>query len=1516
MNEKTMQTKEMQKIRKEKRMKFEKLKELIHSIKPIDFEKLVATLLQSVIEIPFVGARSGDQPSGDARNLTGEVSIQAKKYTGKKSPNAKTIDGDIRQAIRTLPNLQVYVLAVSRDSAQLSNTLDTVEEETGLDIVILELTDLGALCVTFWENIVHFFDLSKTNQEFSAWVQRAKDDSKIQEKMKEIRNKLEDGIQTQNHVQKKLEKYLLERFRRKKGFNPINLSQAIEREGLESKIRDWWETPGSSICYLEGKEGHGKSWLAAKWVNSICDDENIVTFWLDSKYWEGHKSIFDLIGTCLSLIYPSYEQRKITKLRNKPAKIWRKTLIVLDGVNEVNEERNAIETAKPILDEYFRHKSEYADRIRFLLTTRPLDHYPAFENCLWSRCHKISVEPFNETELREALIQEGLQPDDLPDSLKEIARIPRYFQTCIRLRNRFCSFDSVTKEIVLWEDLLEKIEHTPQIRKKIEWQRAGDAREILAKLAQEAKWPDVGDAPQASVELLTECFPNYREIRQDLEEQRIARSAGKIQAELSEEHIILGWALYLSNLFDCTEFTGIKDFAEGFQNALEPIPSEDLRTEALFVALQITAISPDPDISQDQLSQKRAALMLAWFNSHNARVTDERLSFWAKEDSDAYAQVVEFEFEYYNSPNYEDTLIKPLAKTWLNKTGNLNRLVSRLIKWILPAHGSSALKEIVCIEREGHQFPMRKYHIQLRLLGAALPILSQRPERQFLKTLARCYAILHNNGNFDDDFSRQTRFFVFEKIGKLMRWGYTEAVLGDLHWLAEQVQANAPLLEGVYSLADCLHVDLPPGLERPLSEKDKELRAAVEQRNLTFRPYIDRIRNQEQLLTGKSPADNVEGNYHGLDYLAVRTDLPDLRHEDLVEIKKVLHHISVYAELGGHHGQTLENFCIENLMPWIAKYDPESYAELACNLKLNTLNQKEEQFKRWLIQGLVFKPEDRVKITEAILGIKQRLVQYVQTNNSSSDAIHLTSLLTETLLFSAPEELLADWLEFLASHESIRKSIFTEPQKRLLNDLLPEPIMRLAQQKLEIPQFSSVDNQFPSDAESEKITEEDFWWWIYSCFSDNDETTVTWALENLKRRKSDGHAITFYFLNRATLDSNRFLSEILTDEKVRRHIFLKDGRFFITPIYEGENSYSYEDLVSVLPQEFVGSFLCSPKRRADLSRWGKELMERVCSILHGDKADFDYGAEMRFLVNPKVLQTWAEQNTDDFLQLADEYFTGLSHPLDDNTILRHLTIAVFRLLLRFRPGTALQYYRQWKTEKCVIQYDTTNFLRPLWQVESYNLPEHYQFRRELLEESLNDENIMFMTLEALAGRGAEELWSLVTQEYLVSPYAKERNLAVSILPWFGTSEVIDLLERLKSSDSSGWVREHATWAYEVAQQERSCREVYRGALQTCDLFRISAVFEQMKPALSPTALWWHREIEKEEFWTESQNIDPKLDALCYRFWYQWENSSQVKKNIEVFGRKLREYCRGERLRSVQDSRIAPWWKPASDHRMS
>ena len=1472
---------------------WQKLKELIQSLdkqhkgrkKGELFEELVSELLGLLLETHFETAKSGYQPIGDAINEERTIVLQTKNYNDETPLDRKEILGDIEEAELELPNLQVYVLAASRTiNNRLRNRLGDVEKKTGLDIVPLELTDklsnLGALCVTFWEDIHGFFGSSNTDREFSDWIEKTK--PQTLKKIEELKSRLKQSQQSRNWVQKDTEKYLLKRF----GYDSdhslrfnysIDLSQATERKSLESKIKEWWCAKGNPVCYLEGEEGMGKSWLAAKCVNPICCDKHIVTFWLDSNRWNGCRSLDDLFQACLETIPGYQDERKIARLKLKMRNIWwHPTLIVLDGVNEVE----AIEAAKRILDEYFTHRNQLENRIHFLLTTRPLDAYQNFEHNLWEECHKISVEPFNDVELQDALAQEGLQPNDLPKSLKCIAKIPRYFQTCIRLRELFDSFDNVTVETVLWTDLLYKIKHTdPQVRKKFDWQDIEEAQEDLAKLAQEAKWTNVDDAPQVSVELLIDCFPNYHEIRRDLEEQRIALKAHKRQAKLSKEHILLGWAVHLSNIFDSTKFSDIENLFERFQQELEPIPSEDLRSEALFVALQVTAISPNSDISQDQLSQKRAGLMLAWFNSHNVQKVRERLSFWAGKDSDAYAQVVEFEFRHHNSPNYEDALIAPLAKTWLNKKGDLNRLASRLTKWLLPTYVDSSPDDLVYNPTTGQRFLRENNDVQFHLLDAALSILSQRPDPQFLEPLARCYGILQSNVESDEALSRLQQFDKFDdNLGKLMRWGYTESFLDNLCSSAEQPQTDQPLLKGIDRLKTHLK-----GVNSP-----------------RFNTVIDHIRNHEQILTGESPEVNANRWYHGLDYLAVRTDLDGLCDEDQDEIKKILDYIAVNPK----------KRLSENLIPWAAKYELESYSKFACDSKINALNPEYPPYVLHATQGLIFQQNDRERITKAILEVKQYLTQ------GDDSSLRRANLLTEILLFSAPEEVLTDWFEFLSSHELLRGSICYKLLLYLLEQLLPKPIVKLARQKLEELRSSVTDNSPPFNGESKEFSEEEFWYTLYAYGTPVDENSVKFALGELKLRKPDSTG-TYPMIRLALSNSKQFFDEMLADESIQEHLFSKNGRRFIPHPYDrGGDVPAYDKLMSLLPQEIVGSFLCSPNRSDDLSQWGKELIQWLCSIFQGAKEDFDYDREMRFSVNSKVLQTWAEQDTSNFLQLANEYLTELSKFPQYSQALSNFTDDIRCLLLRFQPDKAKQYYHQWNSESFKTVYRTRygvpTLLAELWKVEYCNSPEHRQLRQELLEECLNDEDIMFMTLAALSEGGRDELWSLVKDEYLESDYAKERNLGVSILPWFGTDEAIEKLEGLKLNDSSRWVREHAAWAYEVAQQERGCQEVYRKALQTRDLFRISAVFEQIKPALSPTARWWHREIEKEEFGEEPQDIEPKLAALHYRFWYRWGNNSQTKSNIEVFMRKLREYCRGEKLPVGSTPRIAPWWKPTSD----
>ena len=1464
-------------------MYWQELKELIQQLpeqekgkkKGEAFEKLIANLLELLLEKPFVVAKSGTQQRGDARSVDGAIAIQAKNYSHKSNLRPAEVVGDLQIILNNLQDLEVYVLAVSRDiSEQLLNELQKLEKYNGVDIVTLqlkdELSELGILCITFWEEICHFFDLSNSNQEFLKWIEEMKIDSEIVKKLEELKSKLEHGILTQTDFQTEAKEKCLICIGDKPNPNPrssclIDLSKAKDRPILESKLDNWWEKTHKPICYLEGIKDSGKTWLAANWVKSIINDRNVVPIWLESNQWNEIQSLDDLIYACFKSIYGLETNKKITKLEHKFSYSWDiPTLIILDGLTKF-EANSHIET---ILYDYFEErrigKTKWGHKILLLITTLNFDIPPNSEDFPWKGCYCIQVKPLSDTD-------SNITPKSVEHGSTHLA--------------------------ILWTNLLERIENTDsQIRVDFGWNESDKAPAILARLAKLSKWTIVDSANHLSAQLLKRSFSNYQETRLKLEDKRVAFEADDIHVEVSKDHVILGWALYLSHLFESWEFTTIKDFTDRFHHELESFLTEDLITEALFIVLQITAVFPKH--LQASLSEKRSALLLFLFNCPNPVLTQERLLFWAEQDTEAYVQFFQSAFKKQILPYEEEAIIEPLSHTWYHKSGQVESIASCLTNWLFQTDIREIGEKVENVNHEQDSFPTM-YNTQNRLSAAALSILSQRPERQFLRSLAKCYENSGANVQFKQD------------IGRLMRWGYTESTLDDLHWLPELTEQNSDLLTGIQGLATELRLaNLPILLQRPLSEEDKKWREAAEQWKSTFKPFIDRICAKEKLLKNDSPDTNVNGNYHGLDYLAVRTDLPDLSDEDYVKIREVLQHISENTKLGSHVGATREDNFIQNLMPWIAKYDAEDYAELACNLKINTLPQEWAQFKLLSIQGIIFKPEDCNRITEAILGIREQLAQ---GEDFYSDVAWLTHLLTETLLFCASEEILKDWFIFLASQEHLRSSICYETLPYLFKYLLPTSIVELAQKKLEEHRDLSHENQNTSDQSSKEFSEEEYWCTLFAYASKVEDKTVKYAIEDLKTRKPDSTG-SFPMLRLAYSDTKQLLDETLIDENIQKHLFSENGKRYTIRTYEGNDVPSYELLRSFIPPEFIGSFLSGTDRYTDLSRWGKDFMKSVFSILNGNEGDSNSVKENQFGINREVFQAWAEQNQSDFLHLSEKYLAELSKSPLYQQVLSDITDVIHCLLLRFQPQKAEEIYQQWSSEIVrIIYYDQhgiESFLAQLWKVDQCNTPKHIELRRNLLEEYNNDEEVMFMTIAALTGGGKEELLNLVTQVYLNSHYAKVRNLGVSILPWFGSDEVIELLDKLKSDDHSLWVREHAAWAYEVAQQERSCRTVYREALQTRDLFQISAAFERMKPALSPTARWWPCQIEEDlGLNSELQAIDPKLIALVDRFWYRWGNSSKARRDIEIFGRKLKEYCRGEKNGYFSPPRLAPWWKP-------
>jgi len=219
-------------------------------------------------------------------------------------------------------------------------------------------------------------------------------------------------------------------------------------------------------------------------------------------------------------------------------------------------------------------------------------------------------------------------------------------------------------------------------------------------------------------------------------------------------------------------------------------------------------------------------------------------------------------------------------------------------------------------------------------------------------------------------------------------------------------------------------------------------------------------------------------------------------------------------------------------------------------------------------------------------------------------------------------------------------------------------------------------------------------------------------------------------------------------------------------------------------------------------------------------------------------------------------------------------------------------------------YDVPEIFVVLWDLERCSSSQHDDLRRSLFARCRNEFEVMVGCVAALANRAECRLMQFAGEQ-LQNEVARERALGVSLLAWVGTQESADRLAHVTQTDASHWVRRHAEWAKEVSLQERSARAFYRQLTHETDPHRLSAGLQVLKPALTPLARWWAIAILREER-NGGLVLTAKAEAVLKSFWYHVESTH--KSHVEVFGRKLDEFCRGEKLDQLKVSKLAPWWE--------
>lgn len=1548
----------------------EKLKQSLQGMTetgPSGFEGLVKRFLELILNEPFVLARAGDQPSGDAHNSRRNVCVQAKRYSGT-SPNAKNIEGDFDESLRELPMTDVYVIAVTRSTAQLDDTLDAMREKSAVDVVVWDFADdnsaLLVLCVEFWSDIQEFAPLRTLDAEINHWILARRGSSRHKERLACLKLEIRECTHTLASIREAARTYLERRFQLASGTAPlslhaIRLSTAVDRPAYRKDAIEWWRSKKSRLAILNASEGNGKTWVAAQCAQAISEQEEGIVLWLDSLQWHACTSVDAVLAEAISRLGIG-DAQKVDRLVRKLRDRWSgRTLIVLDGASE----RNAFPAAQKVIEDL---SSKHPGACRILLTTRPLDNSRGFDPSLWNHWTRIPVKPFDDSELSAALAQANIPPSELSEQIREVARIPRYFTTCLRLRDRLRQFGNISVALVLWTDLLDKINGLePAIREALGFTSESDAVEVMVKLA--TSLPDAVARGQAQ-ELLNSCFGGkYHEIRNYLKEIRIMEKAGVFEATLNREHTILGRALFIQQVLHSLSPYEIRDAADRLLEALEPLAAEDGGAEALFVALQLTAMRDDSQA--DGVSRQRTVLLYAWLISQNSNASDERLAFWCSYDIDAYAQVVATFFEQLYSANSQEFIVKPLARLWRAGGSPAFALKPILRRWLLLCwfEGCSGTE----LAYRGHRLPIAKSADQVRLAALAVSLLSLRSDPSFLPDLALCLATEELSWRKIQTHRSQFKS-IFDNIGVLMRWHYTERVLPEMDRMARECEYDELLLDGFRWLAHTLQIiDVPAILRLPPQDISQPYFGT---------PAIELIREGHRVFN--CPRTGPYPNQIDFSHLAVRSDLPQLSNEDVEHVCRAVKEALTKDSL-------LEVVCaiqdrhLDALWPWHANFFPMDLATIAGNMQLSALKEgksDQAQCVFWFLNGVLPKLDDKALLEwERLANAKARSAKVAK--RGLEDYIGLS--IAEAALLLLPEESVHRWVLASAQDEGRRYSMCFDPIGDLISLVLPNLTRHLAAEKC----LALGDGQLRSGIGPP--TELQYWCYIAGLTTGPNEKLYDWSrnriLETLEGAQPNLSLLSVWLRSapagRLEADLDSSIAGKLFNKAALRAWAVGGNLNFDGMLLRG----SYDELMRNLPQGFVGGLFAQHDRDADLKRWGQELF--AFAIKHLGKPPFERRSQRRTYIrlgnnrmvrrvgfedeapasykwsiyanfwgvdsgNPSsalsgrqarqelldveldrwcldedqlqkwegyemhafgawsALEKWSKLHPEEFLPRARVVLDEVINNPATEFHLGGFVYAVACCLLPTAPEEAADYFIALNYGELGItvqsSYAVPEFYTVLWDLNLCTLPAHEKLRRQLFTNSLNEFEVMVLSVAALANHAENHLGE-IAYEYLEHKTARVRALGVSILGWIGTEKSANRLVQIAETDPSRWVRDHAKWASEVASQEMSSRSYFRRLLHETDPYRVSAGLQVLKPALTPLARWWSTEILNEEE-NSGLVLAPKIAAISKSFWHhQWATS--VTSSVCACGRKLDEVCRGEHLDQLKSPKLAPWWAP-------
>jgi hypothetical protein len=577
---------------------------------PDGFEGLIAKLLAALTGRHFHLAKSGFQAGRDMSMRhpnSNVVAVECKRYGLETELDERSLLGELVQAVDTTPDLDLWVLAVSRAiPSQLYEALHRATRAFGIEFRSISAGDgapssLEVLCAQAPEVVLAYVEDAISDEEQEGLKQELGEiaaSPQFSEIVERLRTEFLSPLIGYDNWRVEQNGWLIdclrtERRSRSSFGQPLNVEEdgvrLVNREAAWTRLNEWlstWNETRTPLVIL-GKHGDGKTWAVASWLSQrIKSDEEcppvVLLSSLNVKSNEPLPLLSETTARRLGILPTEYWEKRLNRWSSRAVSDVPLFILVLDGINE----RGGRTWWRALLEKLA--DDPWYGRVAVLITCRTGYWQGYFAKLRHPQAIAFTLPPYDDKELDEALAYHDLRHSDISDDLLPLIRKPRYFDLMVKHRERMDKSGDVTVARLIYEDWKDRFQGKRHL--DLDDETFQDLlRELALKYSTESSYIKAQD-----IDGLLPPYSDKQVIFEELRTGGILQGSGD-RYEVDERLLEHGFGLLLVDELEQESASGEKDLEEVLVEWLEPHAEMDIKAAICeFAALHALSLPEFP----------------------------------------------------------------------------------------------------------------------------------------------------------------------------------------------------------------------------------------------------------------------------------------------------------------------------------------------------------------------------------------------------------------------------------------------------------------------------------------------------------------------------------------------------------------------------------------------------------------------------------------------------------------------------------------------------------------------------------------------------------------------------------------------------------------------------------------------------------------------------------------------------------------------------------------------------------